>query len=130
MIVLDTDVCIELLRGNRRVIEHRRSTTQVVAVSFVTAGELYYGAARSPRPTHNHRLVDVLLASVRIAHSSVPVMQRFGLEKGRLMSSGQTLPDADILIAATCLCARADLATGNTEHFRRFDGLGLLDWLR
>ncbi len=50
MKILDTDVCIELLRGNGRVIEHRRRTPDAVATPWITAGELAYGAAQSRAP--------------------------------------------------------------------------------
>ena len=47
MTLMDTDVCVELLRGNKRVIEHRRKVTDEVAISFMTMGELFYGAEMS-----------------------------------------------------------------------------------
>jgi len=45
--ILDTDVCIEILRGNSRVIEQRRRTPDEVATTWITACELAYGAAKS-----------------------------------------------------------------------------------
>lgn len=50
MKVLDTDVCIELLKGNTCVIEKRQRTLDEVATTWVTACELSYGAAKSRSP--------------------------------------------------------------------------------
>jgi len=48
--LLDTDVCIEILRGNSEVIERRREIVDEVATAPMTACELYYGAAKSGAP--------------------------------------------------------------------------------
>jgi predicted nucleic acid-binding protein len=47
MILLDTDICFEILRGNEFVIEKRLSCDERVAICFMTVGELFYGAERS-----------------------------------------------------------------------------------
>lgn len=40
MKILDTDVCIELLRGNEQVIRSRQQTLDEVATTWITACEL------------------------------------------------------------------------------------------
>jgi predicted nucleic acid-binding protein len=47
VILFDTDVCIEILRGNRQVLDRWESKEMYPAVSFMTVAELYYGAERS-----------------------------------------------------------------------------------
>ena len=47
MILLDTDICIEILRGNGNVIRMMEKQSQIAAVSYITAGELFYGSAKS-----------------------------------------------------------------------------------
>ena len=64
--MLDTDVCIEILRGNPKVLEARRHTPDRVGTTWVTACELSYGAANSRDPEGNQRLVNDLLASLPI----------------------------------------------------------------
>lgn len=130
MIVMDTDICIEILRGNRGTISRRMSVNDSVAVSFITVSELYYGAYRSKHTDHNLRLVDVFLLTVTILHSDNTVMKTFARLKENLAGTGNTLPDADIYIAASALCNGGRLATGNTAHFERFPGLALENWIR
>lgn len=130
MILLDTDVCIELLRGNRNVIEERKRVDSPVGVSFMTVGELFYGAEKSKNRQKNLAIVEEFLLSVQIIDSSFLVMKKFGALKVELVKAGLVLPDADILIAATSLIHCQKLITGNTTHFSRFTGLEVENWLR
>jgi tRNA(fMet)-specific endonuclease VapC len=127
---MDTDVCVELLRGNMRVIEHRRKVADAVGISFMTVGELFYGAERSNRPSHNRELVERFLLSVTCLQPDQSLMRKFGALKAELVVRGETLPDADILIAATALTCGGSLVSGNKTHFARFAGLKIMDWTR
>jgi tRNA(fMet)-specific endonuclease VapC len=130
MTILDTDVCVELLRGNKRVIEHRRRFADETAISFMTVGELFYGAVRSNHPEHNRELVERFLLSVICLQSDQPLMEKFGVLKAELATRGEMLPDADVLIAATAMNCGGSLVSGNRQHFARFAGLTVLDWTR
>ncbi len=130
MILLDTDVCVELLRGNTRVLDHRRRVRDEVAISFMTVGELYYGVAKSSRPEHNRNLVECFLVTVGCLQSDVTVMERFGIVKADLVARGEVLPDADILIAAAALTHCDLLVSGNENHYSRIPGLRTANWLR
>lgn len=66
MILIGTDICIELLRGNNIVIENRLSSDEQVSISFMTVGELYYGAERSSNKIKNKNVVDEFLLSIDI----------------------------------------------------------------
>jgi tRNA(fMet)-specific endonuclease VapC len=130
VIILDTDTCIEILRGNRQVIERRAAYTKSVAVSFMTAGELFYGAARSEDAARNRSLVETFLLTLKVIEGDLDIMRRFGDLKGSLARGGALLSDADILIAATTLEMGEGLVTGNTRHFERVPGLKLENWIR
>ena len=128
MIILDTNVCIHILRGNFSVIEQRQKYSGQVAISFMTAAELFYGAEKSASPIKNRTLVDQFLLSVATIESDRNIVRRFGSLKAALEGDGLPLADADLLIAATAL-ERADLlVTGNTERFSRIEGLSLANW--
>lgn len=128
MILMDTDICIELLRGNSHVLAMLEKENDSVAVSFVTVGELYYGVYRSNRLEQNKALVERFLLTTPVIQSDFEIMKNFGELKASL--SGNPLPDADILIAATSLCRCKKLISGNTSHFGRIDNLILENWIR
>ncbi len=130
MRLLDTDTCIELLRGNAKVLEHRAKTRDDVATSWITAAELYYGAAKSRAHSHNHALVTRFLATLDILELDSAAAQLFGAHKAALETAGRRLTDADLLIAAVAQSRGAMLVTGNRRHYARIDGLAIEDWIR
>lgn len=130
MKVLDTDVCVEILRGNPRVLQWRRHTHSQVVTTWITACELEYGAAKSADPNQARALVADLLSTLDIVGLDRPAARQFGQYKAALRRSGETLADADLMIAAIALARGAELATGNLRHFRRFRDLPMEDWIR
>lgn len=128
MIVLDSDHCIELLRG-RLDVRGRVAADEVLAVTSITVGELVHGARRSAQPERNLARVEVLLAAVEVLPFGEMAARRFGLLKADLERSGSRLADLDLQIAAICLEADVTLATHNVRHFGRIDGLTIVDWL-
>jgi len=129
VILLDTDVCIALLRGHRKVVERRRHTTEPAAIAGMTVAELFYGAEKSARPVENHSLVESFLLTLPILHTTLPILRLFGQLKAQIERGGHPLPDADILIAATALKHGTRLITGNTSYFNRIPELKLDNWL-
>ncbi len=130
MILLDTDTCIEVLRGNQRVIDRRIRVDDTVAISFMTVGELYYGAEKSNNRHTNLILVDEFVLSVDVIQSDLDILKKFGEIKAELQVGGLSLPDADCFIAATCLYKCERLVTGNTKHFNRIENLTVENWIR
>jgi len=66
MIILDTDTCIDLLRGNRITLLRRAQQNESIGISFMTVGELYYGAEMSNSQEKNYTLIEQFLLSVRV----------------------------------------------------------------
>lgn len=130
MKVLDTDVCIEILRGNREVILRRQRVLDEVVTTWIAAAELYYGAAKSRAPAKNQKLVSEFLATLKLAGLDTPAVKQFGAIKADLEQKGQQLADADLLIAAIVLAQGATLVTGNIRHYQRIAGLTIEDWIR
>ena len=130
MRILDTDVCIEILRGNGDVSRRRATTRDEVATTWITASELYYGAARSIAPEANRSVVDDFLESLPVLDHTTAAARVFGEAKALLQRQGRGLADADLLIAAITLSRGAVLVTGNRRHFERIPGIALEDWIR
>ncbi|MBI5416865.1 PIN domain-containing protein [Candidatus Poribacteria bacterium] len=129
MILFDTDICVELLRGNNKVIKKRKEEPDEVSISFMTVGELFYGAEKSNNVDENSKLVEIFLLSINIIYPDYEIMKKFGVLKSSLCKQKIILPDADILIATTCLCKCEKLITGNTRHFNQFENLKIQNWI-
>lgn len=127
--LLDTTVCIALIRGVRQVVDKILSVGEEnCAVSEMTIAELYYGAVKSGRKSH---LDDVQF--IMDAFEIVPVftsLKTYGEIKTSLESKGKRIDEFDLLIAATALHNSMTLVSHNTKHFARIAELKLEDWER
>ena len=128
MILLDTDICIELLKGNKRILQRRDQYDGPVGVCFMTIAELYYGAEKSKDPSKNIDTIEKLLITLEIVHTDIAILKRFGTIKAHLQKQGEPIADADILIASATLEKAERLITGNTKHFERIAGLAFENW--
>jgi tRNA(fMet)-specific endonuclease VapC len=130
VILLDTDTCVEVLRGNAKVKKRLSEYPGDAAISFMTMAELFYGAAHSRDPDKNGMVVEKFLLAYPVLHSEPSILRRYGELKAGLKGGKAMLPDADILIAATALEKAEALVTGNARHFNRFPDLRLENWIR
>ena len=130
MKILDTDTCIAILRGSEAVIEKRRQTFDRVVTTWITAGELFYGAAKSRDPVGNRTLVERFLDTITVLALDTITAQFFGALKAILEDEGRRLPDADLWIGATARAHRASVVTGNTRHFSRINGVQVENWMK
>ena len=125
MILIDTDICIGIIRGIKHINEKATGYPSDIIISFMTYGELIYGAYHSNQAQRNLKKVELFISGVKIVHSNEAIMQKFGALKSRLRKEGNALPDADLMIASTALVECGHLATGNTKHFNRLGEYGL-----
>jgi tRNA(fMet)-specific endonuclease VapC len=129
MILLDTDVCIEILHRNERIIYRQKSESSSSAISFMTAAELFYEASKSNHVSTNTEIIEKFLLTVVIIQSDRAIVRRYGQLKARLELAGMALADADLLIAATAIEKCEKLITGNIKHYSRITQLSIENWL-
>ena len=128
MIILDTNVCVRILRGRKDALDSFSKHAGTVAIPFMVLGELYYGASHSKNPKKGKAAVDRLSQILPVLNSTVEIMGRFGELKADLAAKGTPVEDADVLIAATALVHGMSIATGNVRHFERFADLEVVEW--
>ena len=128
MILIDTDVCIDLLKGNKKILRRREAYDGPIGICFMTIAELFYGAQKSRDAARNIDTVEKLLMTLEIVHSDLSILKRFGTIKAQLQADNLPIADANILIASATLERAEKLITGNTKHFDRIAGLTLEDW--
>ncbi len=128
--LLDTDTCVNILRGNEEVIKRRRGVYLEVVTSEITASELYFGAARSADPMKNKRRVDEFLQSLRVIPIGRQGAQFFGVVKAMLKADGTLIPDADLWIGSISRAQKLTVVTGNKKHLGRIPGVLIEDWIR
>ena len=128
-VLLDTDVAIELLRGNVHALDCLAKCEDEIFVSTVTASELYFGAYHSKRVEKNVRAVDEFLKQFPRLTLSDETARVFGEQKQRLQERSSQVDTLDLLIASIALANDCRIVTGNARHFKKIEGITLLDWI-
>ena len=127
--LLDSDICVELIRGNKAI---RRKIAQIGSkrcfISEITVAELRFGAERSKRREEEHYIVDWVCKGFTVLPIS-DAIRTFAIEKAKLWSIGQKIPDFDMLIGATAMYHGLILVTNNTGHFVRMQNVQLENWI-
>ena len=131
MTVLDTDICIWLLRGGKPHLERRLAEIDPaeLAISSLTLAELRYGALRSKNSRHNISLVDRFAAELALLDFDDQASAHFAAIKAHLAARGELIGPMDLLIAAVSRSNDATFVTGNIKEFDRVPGLQVENWL-
>lgn len=121
MILCDTNVIIETLKGDEKTIKIiERIGLENIAISSVTVMELYFGALNK----RELNKIKKYLKALNIAHFDNSVSElAVSMIESYSKSHGLQIPDA--IIAATALSLEIKLFTLNLKDFRYIDGLKL-----
>lgn len=121
MILLDTNILIEVFKGNAHIITTIQDAgLENLALSSITAMELYYGAFNRlelQRIRKNLSAFQILHITTAISETATHLIERYA------KSHNLQIPDA--LIAATALENHCELLTLNVRDFRFITGLAL-----
>ena len=127
--LLDTCVCIALMKKTPGVVEHiRRVGIDECKISVVTLAELYFGAYKSGQKKHfeDIEVIKGLFEQYDITDS----LKEYGDIRWQLERSGKKIDHLDMLIGATALHENLIVVTGNTNHFERIPNLQIENWMK
>jgi len=129
--MLDTNVCVELLRGRAPGLFARLRQYQIdeIGISSITLAELRYGAAKSARPARHEVLLAVFCAPLAILPFDHLAAETYGRVRSELERTGTTIGPLDTLIASHALALGVTLVTHNEREFGRVTGLPVENWL-
>jgi len=117
MIILDTDICLSLLRGNTHISESVFLTSDEICITAVSAQELFIAANFSSNASENQILVEKFLLTVRIIQPDLSVM-KYAASVGKVISQkGMNANISDILIYSTSKVYGAKLITTNSKRY-------------
>lgn len=131
-VLLDTDTLSAILRRNPVVTDRAQNylrTHQRFTFSIITRYEILRGL-KAKRATRQQAAFDRFCAANTILPLSEATIVQATETYADLYRRGALIGDADILIAATAIVEKRDLATNNERHFERIKGLNIDNWLR
>lgn len=127
--LLDTNVCVALLRGNRNVQARlKESTPDDCGVSAVTVFELYAGVNRCRQPAEEAFKLGKFLSPLHLLSFDMDAARRTADIRWELEKLGTIIGPYDLQIAGQALTLDVTLVTHNVREFQRVPGLRLVDW--
>ncbi len=121
MIILDTNILIEILKNNSRTIGKVENFNGEVVISSISIMELYYGAINKAEIIKLEKFVSLFQTLQLTQEISIKSIQ---LIKAFAKSHNLNIPDS--LIAATAIEYRCKLFTYNLKDFKFIDKLELI----
>ena len=130
MYLLDTDVCVSLMRRDAPALAERVLAFPggALKTSVVTLFELEFGARRSRDPEHARTVVGAFMENVQVLAFDHAAARHAGEIRAELTAGGKVIGAYDLLIAGHARSAGATLVTGNVREFSRVRGLSVEDW--
>jgi tRNA(fMet)-specific endonuclease VapC len=125
--LLDTDICIEIIKHNERVLDKVEAVGEENCfVTDITIAELFFGAAKSARPEHFDD-VDNILQSFDLK-PLLPSLRLYGENKALLEDQGRMIGEFDLLIGSCAVYHDLIMVTSNLKHFDHIPHIHLEDW--
>jgi tRNA(fMet)-specific endonuclease VapC len=129
MYLLDTNICIALLNGNRPVeLRFIREFAQCYTSELVIA-ELYKGVYASQQIEQNLQKLGKFVELIDVAVFDRSAAEAFGKIQAELRRDGRQIGVMDVLIAAVARSRGSIVVTNNTRDFEHIAGLTLDDWI-
>ena len=129
--MLDTDTASYIIKGRSPAIAAKLGAVPpaMVCISVITRAELLYGLKRLPPDHRLHLAVRQFLRIVRALAWDMDAASYYAEIRHQLVSTGQSIGELDMMIAAHSLSAGATLVTNNIRHFERIElPLMLVNW--
>jgi tRNA(fMet)-specific endonuclease VapC len=131
MHLLDTNICIYVLKHRSKSLQHKFRVTRELGISAVTYAELCFGIEHGSPPMMKQRW-DQLNAFTRlllIMPVDEAVAKAYGTLRAFLLRQGKPIGNNDLFIAAHARSLGAVLVTNNLREFKRVPELSVENWL-
>ena len=122
-LIFDTNIVIELTRGNQAVIDILKNQDMKIKpyITIINYSELLYGVLGTKKEIDFKKFLENNFSLLTITRKSA---ENFAKIKHELKDKGKIIPDLDIYIAAIALDIKAKVLTGD-KHFTYIKGLNL-----
>ena len=130
MYMLDSDTCINCMRGKDKEVLNRivSLTPANFKIPAIVLAELWFGVAHSTSKEANASILEVFLYDFEIAPFDEQCAKAYSKIREHLTTRGMLIGPNDMLIAATALANDATLVTNNVREFSRVPELKVERW--
>jgi tRNA(fMet)-specific endonuclease VapC len=129
-VLLDTDVFSYLTRANdaRGDVYRPHVRGKTIAISFITVGEIYFGAEKAKWGTAKLNNFLERLKAVVVVPYDIEICATYGKLKASLRGAGLIVGDNDLWIASCAIRHSIPLFSNNRRHFENISGLDLISF--
>ena len=126
-LVLDTCIVSYLMRGSREAEEYAPYVEgKLLAISFITVGELYYGAEKRNWGQPRRNQLETTLRNFVVVPYDHEIARCYGRLVAERTRDGNPIALNDAWIAACAVRHGVPLVTHNAKHFRDIAALSLI----
>lgn len=129
MLLLDANVCIDVLRGRADVVARLADHGPAgLFLCTVVKAELAYGARLAPEPERAASLVDAFCEPFPSLAFDDACIDAYADLRARLRAHGETIGANDLAIASIALTHGLGLVSDDRAAFARVPGLTVVSW--
>jgi len=129
--MLDTNTVSYITKGHSKAARARMlnlEEDEVVCLSVITEAEIRYGLAKRPEAVALRERMEWFLAAVKVLPWGRDEARAYGALRAKLESSGKTLENMDMMIAAHAIATGAVLVTNDKAFAQAEDLHASVNW--
>jgi len=131
MYMLDTNICIYVLKKHSDKLRHKFKVTKNICISSVTYGELCFGIENGDNSMREARWkeLDLFTQRLLIEPWDEDAAKHYGFIRALLKKQGTPIGNNDLLIAAHARSLNNVIVTNNVREFERVPNLTVENWV-
>lgn len=131
MYMLDTNICIYVLKNHSDKLRHKFKAIKNICISSVTYAELCFGIENGDNSMKEIRWeqLDIFTQRLLIDPWDEDAARHYGIIRAHLMQQGTPIGNNDLLIASHARSLNAVLVTNNVKEFNRVPDLSIENWV-
>lgn len=131
MIMLDTNICIYILRDRPIALLKKLNSAGDISISSIVYAELLFGIEFSPKKSQQLRSEQLksFLQHLTIVPWDENAAVHYSQIRARLKKDGILIGNMDMLIGSHARSLSVDLITNNIKEFNRIPGLKIVNWV-
>ena len=131
MYMLDTNICIYVLKNHSKELRHKFKAIKNICISSITYGELCFGIENGDNSMREAcwEQLDIFTQRLLIDPWDEDAARHYGFIRAVLKKQGTLIGNNDLLISAHALSMNAVLVTNNVREFSRVPDLTIENWV-
>ncbi len=131
MYMLDTNICIYVLKNHSDELRHKFKAIKDICISSITYGELCFGIenGNDNLKEERWRQLEIFTQRLLVDPFDENAGKHYGTIRAQLKKDGTPIGNNDLLIAAHARSINAVLVTNNVREFNRVPDLMVENWV-